>query len=140
MPRFRAMLSIHTSINYTYIAISNSISENWILGDEHLAHCCILLRGRPLCVPKDAESNHVDHFNPHLFGDGSLFNGICGLPRKLVRQLVGMEPCGRCSWLYFTATVGLYVDEQKSYVESLHSTYMQAYCKRPTIKWLVFSV
>ena len=64
------LLSIHTSINYTYIAISNSISENWILGDELLAHCRILLRGWPFCVPKDAESDHVDDFNPHLFGDG----------------------------------------------------------------------
>ena len=100
------MLSIHTSINYTYIAISNSISENWILGD---ADCRILLRGWPFCVPKDAECDHVDDFYPHLFGDGCLFNGICGLTRKLVWQLVSMEPCGRHR-LYFTAAVGLYVD------------------------------
>ena len=37
------------SINYTYIANSNSIPEDRILGDEHLADCGILLRRWPFC-------------------------------------------------------------------------------------------
>ena len=82
------------SINYTYIANSNSIPEDRILGDEHLADCGILLRRWPFCVSEDTGCNCFDDFYPRLFGDGFLLNGFSCLARKLVWQLVSSQPRG----------------------------------------------